>query len=88
MVLDCSFQMAHFLALVEVLAQVHLLEVAQVGVVHQVVVGQNSREACSRKMILSHSRRKGKLLQYWYLNCHYFQLQEEEAVVLLRIHSS
>lgn len=63
-VLDCSFQIAHFLALVEVLDQVHLLEVAQVAVVHQVVVGQNSTVAYSRKMIQSLLRMKEKLLQY------------------------
>ena len=63
-VLDCLFQMVHFLALVEVLDQVHLLEVAQVAGVHQAGVGQNSMVAYSRKMIQSHLRMKEKLLQY------------------------
>ena len=87
-VLDCLFQMVHFLALVEVLDQVHLLEVAQVAGVHQAVVGQNSMVAYSTKMIQSHPRMKEKLRQYSYSNCHYCLLLEEVVVVRRRIHSS
>jgi len=64
-VLDCLFQKVHFLASVEVLDQVHLLGVAQVVVVHQGEVDQNSMVAYSRKMIQSLLRMTGKLLQYY-----------------------
>lgn len=86
--LDCLLQKAHFLALVEVQVQVRLLEVAQVVVVHQEVVGQNSMVAYSRMMIQSHLTMMVKLLKNYYLNYHYFLLQEEVVEVHLRTHSS